>query len=334
MRRIGSGSRAIWCSRPARVRRTSPARSSTFTCFETALNDMSKGWARSVTRAAPFASRWTICRRVGSESAAKARSRTGGVIYSTCRLNIAAGPPLSSDRRSSRCYRSDSAKALYCERHEGVFTMTLPRGTDRLESARLVLRRLAPDDLPFFTRIHALPEVARYLWGQGRPRSPEETAAWLQVTLASYEQLALGHPAVLRKEDGALIGRCGLTDLAVESAAAERGIRRGWFGRAQAPAGVALTFECELGYTFDPAFWGQGFATEAARCVRDYARDVLRLTYAISAILPQNARSRRVAERSGGRAAGQMEVVGLTWDRYEWPLATGGPARLQPASTK
>src|SRR5437870_3271456 len=100
MRRIGSGSRAIWCSRPARVRRTSPARSSTFTCFETALNDMSKGWARSVTRAAPFASRWTISRRVGSESAAKARSRTEVGIYSTYRLNIAPGPPLSSDRRS------------------------------------------------------------------------------------------------------------------------------------------------------------------------------------------------------------------------------------------
>src|SRR5260370_18652154 len=214
-------------------------------------------------------------------------------------------------------------KALQCERHEGVFTMTLAHGTDRLESARLVLRRVAPDDLPFFTSTHALPEVAQYLYPGGRPRSPEESAAWLQATLASYDQLALGHLAVLRKEDGALIGRCGLTDLAVESAAAEHGIRRGWFGRAQAPAGVALTFECELGYTFDPAFWGQGFATEAVRCVRDYARDVLRLSYAISTILPQNARSRRVAERSGARAAGQMEVVGLTWDRYVWPLATG-----------
>jgi hypothetical protein len=28
--------------------------------------------------------------------------------------------------------------------------MTLPHGTARLESARLVLRRIAPDDLPFF----------------------------------------------------------------------------------------------------------------------------------------------------------------------------------------
>ena len=52
MRRIGSGSRAIRCSRPIRVRRTNPARSSTFTCFETALSDMSKGSARSVTRVA------------------------------------------------------------------------------------------------------------------------------------------------------------------------------------------------------------------------------------------------------------------------------------------
>jgi [ribosomal protein S5]-alanine N-acetyltransferase len=209
--------------------------------------------------------------------------------------------------------------------------MTLAHGTDRLESARLVLRRIASEDLPFFTRIHALPQVAQHLYPGGRPRSPEETAAWLQYTLASYEQLALGYLAVLRKQDRALIGRCGLMDFVVESAAPEHGIRRGWFGREQAPAGVAVTFECELGNTFDPAVWGQGFASEAARCVRDYARDVLRRSYAISAILPQNVRSRRVAERCGGRAAGQMRVVGLTWDRYLWPLATG---LHPPASTK
>ena len=211
--------------------------------------------------------------------------------------------------------------------------MTLPRGTDRLESDRLVLRRIAPDDLPFYTRIHALPEVAQYLYPEGRPRTPDETGGWLRTTLASYEQLALGYLAVLRKEDGALIGRCGVMELLVESAAPEHGIRSGWFRLAGAPADVELTFECELGYTFDPAVWGQGFATEAARCVRDYARDVLRLPYAISAILPQNARSRRVAERSGARAAGQMDVVGLTWDRYLWPLASGAAPHLQPAST-
>jgi RimJ/RimL family protein N-acetyltransferase len=212
--------------------------------------------------------------------------------------------------------------------------MTLAHGTDRLESARLVLRRVAPDDLPFFTRLHALPEVAQYLYPGGRPRSAEEAAGWLQGTLASYEQFALGHLAVLRKEDGALIGRCGLTEFVVESPAPENGIRRGWFGRAQAPTGVALIYECELGYTFDPAVWGQGFATEAVRCVRDYARDVLVPSYAVSAILPQNTRSRRVAERLGARADRQMDVVGRIFDRYVWPLATDGETRLQPASVK
>jgi [ribosomal protein S5]-alanine N-acetyltransferase len=212
--------------------------------------------------------------------------------------------------------------------------MTLAHGTDRLETARLVLRRVATDDLPFFTRIHALPEVAQYLYPGGRPRSPEQSAVWLRSTLESYEQLALGYLAVLRKADGALIGRCGLMDLVVESAEPEHRIRRGWFGDAHAPSGVALTFECELGYTFDPAVWGQGFATEAVRCIRDYARDVLRLSHAISAIHPQNARSRHLAERFGVQAGGRMEVVGLTWDRYVWPLATGGATRPQPASTK
>ena len=208
--------------------------------------------------------------------------------------------------------------------------MTLAHGTERLESARLVLRRVTPDDLPFFTRLHALPAVAENLYPGGRPRTPGETAGWLRYTLASYEQLALGYLAVLRKADGALIGRCGLMDLVVESATSGHGLRRGWFGREEAPAGVALTFETELGYTLDPAAWGQGFATEAAGCVRDYARDVLRLPYTVSAILPQNGPSRRVAERGGARAAGQMAVVGLTWDRWVWPLATGRDPGLTP----
>jgi RimJ/RimL family protein N-acetyltransferase len=200
--------------------------------------------------------------------------------------------------------------------------MTLAGGTDCIESARLVLRRVTPDDLAFFTRLHALPEVAQGLYPEGRPRSPEEVVRWLQATLASYQWFARGHLAVMRKADGALIGRCGLTDLAVEAVTYGREIRRGWFGREAAPAGVALTFEYELGYTFDPAVWGQGFATEAACCVRDYARDVLRLSYAISAILPQNARSRRVAERLGACIDGQMDVVGRTFDRYLWLLVT------------
>jgi ribosomal-protein-alanine N-acetyltransferase len=203
--------------------------------------------------------------------------------------------------------------------------MSLAPGMDRLGSARLVLRRIAPEDLPFFTRLHALPEVAQGLYPEGRPRTPDEVAAWLRRTLVSYDEFALGHLAVQRKADGALIGRCGLTELVVETVLPEHGLRRGWFGRDSVPARRALTFERELGYTFDPAFWCQGFATEAARCVCDYARDEIRLSYAVSVILPHNARSRRVAERLSAQADGQMDVAGRTFDRYVWPLARGAP---------
>jgi ribosomal-protein-alanine N-acetyltransferase len=197
--------------------------------------------------------------------------------------------------------------------------MTLARATDRLESARLVLRRIAPGDLLFFTRIHAVAEIVRYI-GHGRPRSAEETEEWLQSTVKGYEELELGQLAVVRKADGALIGRCGMTDFAIETGTAPRVTPRAWFGRAQVPAGVGIALERELGYTFDSAFWGHGYATEAAQCVFAYARDVLRLDRVISVIHPENAPSLRVAERCGARRSGQVEVLGRALDVHIWPV--------------
>src|SRR5256885_13275821 len=108
---------------------------------------MSKGWARSVTRAAPFASRWTISRRVGSESAAKARSRTGGVIYSTYGLNIATGPPLSSDRRSDSDRKSTRLNSSHLVISYAVFCLTKNNQRDparrRVEDAEHALRHAA-----------------------------------------------------------------------------------------------------------------------------------------------------------------------------------------------
>lgn len=200
-----------------------------------------------------------------------------------------------------------------------MLTMTLARATDRIESSRLVLRRVAPTDLPFFTRIHAVPDVVRYT-GHGRPRSPEETQGWLQSTLASYEELELGQLAVVRKADGALLGRCGMSDFVIETAAASGSIQRAWFGRAQAPSDVAVIYERELGYTFDAAFWGHGYATEAAQCVFAYARDTLGLNRVLSVIHGENVRSQRVAERCGLRRGGQVDVLGRTLVVHVWSL--------------
>lgn len=59
--------------------------------------------------------------------------------------------------------------------------MTLAPDTQQIESERLLLRRVSREDMPFFTRIHAIPDVARYV-GHGRPRSVEESETWLQPT--------------------------------------------------------------------------------------------------------------------------------------------------------
>ena len=197
--------------------------------------------------------------------------------------------------------------------------MTLAHGTEQLETARLFLRRITRADLPFFTRVHADPEVARYL-GHGRPRSVEETALWLEQVLDTYEKYCLGPLAVVRKSDGMLLGRSGMSDLGVEAHPTPGKMPRAWFHRVQAPQGVEIVNERELGYTFDRSHWGQGYASEAAGCVYVYARDVLAVPRIISLIHPENVRSRRVASRFGLRLDGQLELMGLPFDVHTWPL--------------
>jgi RimJ/RimL family protein N-acetyltransferase len=48
--------------------------------------------------------------------------------------------------------------------------MTLAHNTERMESERLIFRRIEQADFEFFARIHADPIVARYL-GNGKARS-------------------------------------------------------------------------------------------------------------------------------------------------------------------
>lgn len=197
--------------------------------------------------------------------------------------------------------------------------MTLLRGTDRIESERLILRRINEDDFDFFIHLHSDPGVARYL-PHGKPRSSQESLVWLQSVLQSYEDFGLGQLAVLRKSDRVLIGRCGLSDLAVEAKATLAAVPRGWYQRAQAPADAEVIFEQELGYTFHRSCWGQGYASEAARCVFEYARDVLRLPRVVSLIHPENGRSLRVVQRFGAQREDTVEVLSGLYDRFVWPI--------------
>ena len=197
--------------------------------------------------------------------------------------------------------------------------MTLSHGTDRIESERLTLRRIDQNDFEFFVHLHADPEVARYL-SHGKPRSSQESLTWFESLLRTYEDFTLGQLAVRRKSDGMLIGRCGLSDLAVEAKASVAAVPRAWYQRAEAPAAAEIVFERELGYTFHRSCWGQGYASEAARCVFDYARDVLKLNRVISLIHPENVRSLRVAQRFGVQHEDVVEVQSRLFHRVVWPI--------------
>src|SRR5262245_60061032 len=125
--------------------------------------------------------------------------------------------PLTPRRRTvGRAPRRPDARGRSHVESLGVAaSMTLAPGTERIESERLLLRRITRDDYDFFARLHATAEVVRYIMG-GQARSAEESRAWVE-RVAMYPREALGFLAVVRKSDGRVIGRCGLSELVVEA---------------------------------------------------------------------------------------------------------------------
>ena len=199
--------------------------------------------------------------------------------------------------------------------------MTLASGTLEICGERIVLRRIAPTDFEYFAAIHADPEVARYI-GAGNPRPRAETARWLDDIFESYARAHLGQLAVVRKLDGALLGRCGLSDAAIEKTHHANTMRKGWFFSAQVPAGTEVELLPELGYTFGRDSWGQGYASEAARCVYNYARTSLGFARIMSVIHSDNGASLAVARKFGVEFIDQVELAGRPFDRYHWPMTS------------
>lgn len=179
---------------------------------------------------------------------------------------------------------------------------------ETLHTARLTLRPFTLEDLAFLDALHADVEVYRYL-GDGKPRSTEFHRAWLERTIAGHAE-GIGQRVVER--DGRPIGRCGLgrywrsgTEDGARLLTAPPEDASGW-----------LTF-LEMGWTFERAAWGHGYASEAASAVLDASRP--RTDEPIFAMIHvENARSIRVAERRGWRAHQRATLLGK-------PMALYGP---------
>lgn len=147
-----------------------------------------------------------------------------------------------------------------------------------LETARLVLRRFAPDDVDALYELDADPAVTRFING-GRP-TPREVIRDEQ--LPAYLRQYDAHPgygrwAAIEKATGAFLGWFALTAQDDEPGTAE------------------------LGYRLRRDAWGQGYATEGSRALVDKGFAELGMRRVTANTMTVNTGSRRVMEKTGLR---------------------------------
>ncbi len=153
-----------------------------------------------------------------------------------------------------------------------------------IETERLILRKMDNGDYSALCKILQDEDV---MYAYEHAFSDDEVDEWLKKQLVRYETDGIGLWAVVLKENGEVIGQCGLT-------------KQLWWGENVV----------EVGYLFRKDFWHKGYATEAAVACKDYAFNRLGEKRVYSIIRDLNLPSRRVALRNG------MKVCGVQVKHY------------------
>ena len=166
----------------------------------------------------------------------------------------------------------------------------------KLETPRLRLRVMRSSDLDGLLKIFGDPRVMASFGAD--PFNRGQMDHWMQRNLEHQDIHGYGLFSVILKSEGLLIGNCGLEHMELDGDLAT-----------------------ELGYDFRSDYWNQGFATEAASAVRDYAFNTLHLPGLISLIRVGNAASKRVSEKIGMRLAAEITLNGIPY----WKYATDRP---------
>ncbi|MGN6276704.1 MAG: GNAT family N-acetyltransferase [Solirubrobacterales bacterium] len=142
--------------------------------------------------------------------------------------------------------------------------------TPPIETERLRLRAVEPDDLDELVRLHEDPLVIRFMGSPDR----EWLGRWLRSSDEEWEERGHGRLAIVEKESGRFLGRTGL---------------KHW----------PQFEETEIGWALHAEARGSGYATEAARAVLDWAVPRFDVPYFTAMIRPDNTASIAVAERLG-----------------------------------
>ena len=141
-----------------------------------------------------------------------------------------------------------------------------------LETQRLNLRQLTPNDAENFYLLNADTEVIRYT-GDGAFTDIEAAKQFLEG-YDHYEKYGFGRWAVIRKEDNEFLGWCGLKY-------------------------TPQTDDYDIGFRFFKKYWNQGYATEAAKACLDYGLNNLRIKTIIGRAMKANTASVKVLEKIG-----------------------------------
>jgi RimJ/RimL family protein N-acetyltransferase len=176
-----------------------------------------------------------------------------------------------------------------------------------LETERLELRPPREDDLDELLPVYGDADVMRYI-AEGKPWSRERTQLAIRRWTSFWDDDGFGLFAVERRADGRLIGDVGLLAWNTET----------WVPGSVASIGAPA--QVEIGWTLARDAWGQGYATEAALAVRDWARDGLRLARLISLIHPENSASIHVAEKLGEQHEDDVVLSGRPARIYSMAL--------------
>jgi len=149
----------------------------------------------------------------------------------------------------------------------------------------LRLRWAGPQDAAFMLALLNEPSWIANIGDRG-VHSLEQAAAWIEARLvAPYRSQGFGFWLLERAADGERLGICGLTK------------------RETLP-------DVDVGYALMPAFWGQGYAREAAAACLAYGRDILQLRRVLAITAPDNLASGRVLEAIGMRFLEQRTLQG------------------------
>ena len=148
-----------------------------------------------------------------------------------------------------------------------------------IETERLYLRQWQASDCAVFAEINADPEVMKYFPKLLTPKVSDIIASKCQQLIANQGWGLWAVSLKARsKENGAFIGFVGLNDTHADM--------------SFAPA-------VEIAWRLHKDYWGQGYATEAARAALNFAFTELSLDEVVSFTAVINVRSQLVMERLG-----------------------------------